>query len=80
MTVDGRKYVCAHPDLKRPFSPAEALAYSCNDFFVSLASRLSRGGLNETRVAAGLPPISGDTPMSAAIVGLAGPRIRPRDP
>src|SRR5688572_4702917 len=44
-TVGGRKFVCAHPDLKRPLTPAEALAYSCNDFFVSLAPRLSRDAL-----------------------------------
>ena len=37
VTVDGRRYVCSHPDLKRPLTPAEALAHSCNDFFVSLA-------------------------------------------
>src|SRR5687767_4472870 len=40
VTVNGRRYTCAHPDLKRPLTPAEALAHSCNDFFVSLASRL----------------------------------------
>ncbi len=78
VTVDGQKYVCAHPDLKRPLSPAEALAYSCNDFFVSLAPRLSRGSLNRTRLAAGLPPIASATPMSPALVGLAGPRTSPR--
>jgi SpoIID/LytB domain protein len=38
VTLDGRTFVCAHPDLKRPLSPSEALAYSCNDFFVSLAA------------------------------------------
>jgi len=78
VTVDGQKYVCAHPDVRRPLSPAEALAYSCNDFFVSLAPRLSRGSLNKTRLAAGLPPIAAATPMSAALVGLAGPRTSPR--
>ncbi len=78
VTVDGQKFVCAHPDLKRALSPAEALAYSCNDFFVSLASRLSRDSLNKTRLAAGLAPIGNGTPMSSAIVGLAGPRTSPR--
>jgi SpoIID/LytB domain protein len=78
VTVDGRTFVCAHPDLKRPLSPAEALAYSCNDFFVSLARRLSRESLNTTRLAAGLPPIGASTPMAPAIVGLEGPRTTPR--
>jgi len=76
--ADGRSIPCAHPDLKRPLSPAEALAYSCNDFFVSLAPRLSREALNATRIAAGLPPIASATPLASAIVGLAGPRTTPR--
>lgn len=76
--VGGQKFVCAHPDLKRPLTPAEALAYSCNDFFVSLAPRLSRDALNGVRIAAGLPPVSSATPMASAIVGLDGPRTTPR--
>lgn len=77
-TVGGFKFVCAHPDLKRPLTPAEALAYSCNDFFVSLSPRLPREALNATRMAAGLPPIGSATPLAAAIVGLAGPPTTPR--
>jgi cell division protein FtsI/penicillin-binding protein 2 len=50
--ADGQTFVCSHPDLKRPLTPAEALAYSCNDFFVSLAPRLPREALNATRMAA----------------------------
>lgn len=76
--ADGQTYTCSHPDLKRPLSPAEALAYSCNDFFVSLAPKLSRDSLNATRVAAGLPPIGSNVPLSQAIVGLAGPKTTPR--
>jgi len=78
VTVDGQTFVCAHPDLKRPLSPAEALAYSCNDFFVSLAPRLSRDTLNRTRLAAGLAPIAAGTALAPALVGLAGPRTSPR--
>src|SRR6478736_973355 len=78
VTGDGQTYTCSHPDLKRALSPAEALAYSCNDFFVSLAPRLSREALNRTRVAAGLAPIGPDVPLSKAIVGLAGPKTTPR--
>ncbi|HUQ87255.1 MAG TPA: SpoIID/LytB domain-containing protein [Vicinamibacterales bacterium] len=76
--ADGQSVACSHPDLKRPLSPAEALAYSCNDFFVSLAPRLSRQALNATRIAAGLPPIANNTPMASAILGLAGPKTTPR--
>ncbi len=77
-TANGQTFTCAHPDLKRPLSAAEALAYSCNDFFVSLAPRLPRDALNATRMAAGLPPIGADVPMASAILGLAGPRTSPR--
>jgi SpoIID/LytB domain protein len=76
--ADGQTFTCSHPDLKRPLSPAEALAYSCNDFFVSLAPRLPREALNATRMAAGLPPIASNVPLASAIVGLAGPRTTPR--
>jgi SpoIID/LytB domain protein len=78
VTADGQTFVCAHPDLKRALSPAEALAYSCNDFFVSLAPRLSRERLNRTRIAAGLAPLAAGTPLAPALVGLAGPRTSPR--
>ena len=77
-TADGRTFTCSHPDLKRPLSPAEALAYSCNDFFVSLAPRLSREALNTTRLAAGLPPLAAGTALASAMVGLAGPKTTPR--
>ena len=78
VTVDGVRFTCAHPDLKRPLTPAEALAYSCNDFFVSLAPRLTREQVNRTRLAAGLPPLAAGTPIGPALVGLAGPRSSPR--
>ena len=69
--ADGRTFVCSHPDLKRALSPAEALAYSCNDFFASLAPRLPSEALTATRMAARLPPVSNTRPMTSAIVGLA---------
>lgn len=78
VTVDGVRFVCAHPDLRRPLTLAEALAYSCNDFFVSLAPRLSRDRVNRTRLAAGLPPLGSSTPLGPALVGLDGPRSSPR--
>jgi SpoIID/LytB domain protein len=78
ITVDGVRFVCSHPDLRRPLNAAEALAYSCNDFFVSLAPRLTRDMVNQTRVAAGLPPIGPAVALAPALVGLDGPRITPR--
>ena len=78
VNIDGRRYVCSHPDLKRPLSPAEALAHSCNDFFVSLAPRLPRAALNSVRGRLGLPPIPDTANLPASFVGLDGPRITPR--
>lgn len=78
VTVGGSRYACAHPDLKRPMTPAEALAHSCNDFFVSLAPRLSRVAFNQMRAKVGLLPVPGDIDLAASFVGLAGPRVTPR--
>lgn len=78
VTVDGVRFVCAHPDLKRPLTPAEALGHSCNDFFVSLAPRLPRDQVNRTRLAAGLPPLPSSARLAPALVGLDGPRVTPR--
>ena len=77
-TVDGRRYVCAHPDLKRPLTPAEALAHSCNDYFVSLAPRLPRALFDSVRLAAGLPALGASTVLAGGLVGLDGPRVAPR--
>jgi SpoIID/LytB domain protein len=78
VTIDGQRFVCSHPDLRRPLTPAEALAHSCNDFFVSLAPRLSRQAFNDARLAAGLPPVGPSVPLAPALVGLDGPRVTPR--
>jgi len=78
VTVDGVRFVCAHPDLQRPLTAAEALAHSCNDFFTSLARRLSRDQVNRTRLAAGLPPLSASAKLGPSLVGLDGPRVSPR--
>jgi SpoIID/LytB domain protein len=78
VTIDGQRFSCAHPDLRRPLSAAEALAHSCNDFFTSLAPRLPRQAFNDARMAAGLPPVGNSVPLAAALVGLDGPRVTPR--
>jgi SpoIID/LytB domain protein len=78
VTADGRRYTCSHPDLKRPLTPAEALAHSCNDFFVSLASRLPRAAVDAVRVRLGMPALPRGANYPAALVGLDGPRISPR--
>jgi hypothetical protein len=79
VTVAGRTYVCSHPDLKRPLTAAEALAHSCNDFFVSLFPRLTRAAFNQVRAKLGLPPVGESANLAASFVGLDGPRLTPRE-
>jgi SpoIID/LytB domain protein len=78
VTVDGIRFTCAHPVLGRPLNAVEALAHSCNDFFVSLAGRLRRDEVNRTRLAAGLPLLPASAKLGPALVGLDGPRVTPR--
>lgn len=40
--------VCSHPRSATPFNLAEALAYSCNDYFAHVGERLSEGSFNST--------------------------------
>jgi stage II sporulation protein D len=44
----GFQIVCSHPKSKSPFDLAQALAYSCNDFFAHVGERLSDGAFNST--------------------------------
>lgn len=76
--VAGRQYTCSHPDQRRPLSASEALAHSCNDFFLALVPRLSRQSFNAARLALGLPPLPASAPFAPALIGLDGPRIAPR--
>ncbi|MEI6668903.1 MAG: SpoIID/LytB domain-containing protein [Acidobacteriota bacterium] len=78
ITVDGHVLTCVHPDLHRPLSPVEALGYSCNTFFASVAQRLSRGALDAVLVRMGLEPSTPAAPTVLAALGLAGVRATPR--
>jgi len=78
LEVDGHRLTCSHPDLGRPLTASEALAHSCNSFFVTVASRVPREALNAARAALGWPPIGPADPFVPAALGLAGPRVAPR--
>jgi stage II sporulation protein D len=75
--VDGRTLTCVHPDLHRPLTPADAVGYSCNTYFATLAPRLSRQALDSVLVRLGLTPTSPHSPVASAAVGLAGVRATP---
>lgn len=51
LTIAGQNLRCSHPDVKEPFDPTTALAYSCNGYFAAMAMRLTpvelRTGLQE---------------------------------
>jgi SpoIID/LytB domain protein len=47
-TRNGVNIVCSHPKSKSPFSLAQALAYSCNFYFASVAERLSASAFTLT--------------------------------
>lgn len=74
--VLGRRVDCAHPDLARPLTLADALAQSCNHFFVRLAERLDRQRLAETlrRLSDGRASPLTDAPLPLVVLGLEGPR------
>ncbi len=76
LEVQGRRVDCVHPDLGRPLTLDDALAYSCNSFFAGLAERLDRAGLASTlrRLSAGAIPLTDDGAMPLVVLGLAGPR------
>ena len=77
MVVDGRAITCVHPDLHRPLTPAEAIGYSCNTYFGTLAPRLTRQSLDAVLVRLGLPPSMPGSPVASVAVGLGGVRATP---
>jgi cell division protein FtsI/penicillin-binding protein 2 len=54
LTLDGRRLDCTHPVSPLPFDATAAVAYSCNWWFASVASRMEADKLAETYRRAGL--------------------------
>ncbi len=77
LVVDGEHYTCLHPDVGRALSPAEALAYSCNCYFATVAQRLRRDALDHALIELGLPPTSREAPLVPSALGLRGLRVTP---
>jgi cell division protein FtsI/penicillin-binding protein 2 len=50
LTLGGHNLDCAHPVTTQPLDPATALAYSCNSYFVNVATRLTPEQLREALV------------------------------
>jgi stage II sporulation protein D len=78
VTIGGHRLICTHPDLHRPLTPAEALAYSCNVFFATVSARLSRSAFDDASVRLGLPRSNPGLPLGLAALGLEGVQATPR--
>lgn len=50
LSIAGHKLDCTHPDLKQPLDAANALAYSCNSYFTTVALRLTPAQLQTSFV------------------------------
>jgi cell division protein FtsI/penicillin-binding protein 2 len=72
LTIAGHRLDCSHPDTHHPLDPAEALAYSCNSYFTSVAMRLSPEQLRQAFLADGFGSPTGLAKKEATgSVGLA---------
>ncbi len=60
--VGTRNLTCSHPQTGQPFDTVAALAYSCNDYFTSMAVRLSAAELRDGFVKVGFGKKTGLLP------------------
>jgi cell division protein FtsI/penicillin-binding protein 2 len=71
LLLAGHRLDCLHPEPVEGLDAITALAYSCNDYFTSMAARLRPEELQSTFLHAGLAGPSGLAPQEAkAYVGL----------
>ncbi len=61
VSISGRKLDCSHPATTDPLDPAEALAYSCNSYFTTVALRLSPAESQRNLVQDGFASMTGLT-------------------
>ena len=59
LTIGGHNLDCSHPDLTQPLDPVTALAYSCNTFFTTMATRLTAAELRASFLRDGFGSTSG---------------------
>jgi cell division protein FtsI/penicillin-binding protein 2 len=73
LVVGGHNLDCTHPDMKQPFDPTTALAYSCNTYFATVATRLTPEELRSSLLEYGFGSPSGLTRNEATgSIALAG--------
>ncbi len=72
VSIGGRKLDCSHPVTTEPIGPAEALAYSCNSYFTSVALRISPEELQSSFIQDGFAAATGlATDEAAGTVSVA---------
>ncbi len=72
ISINGRRLDCTHPETSAPLDPAAALAYSCNSYFTSVATRLTPTELRNALLQAGFAASTGLLPREASgVVALA---------
>ncbi len=59
LKVGAHNLDCTHPEMKQPFDPVTALAYSCNTYFATMATRLTPAELRDGLLAYGFGSPSG---------------------
>jgi penicillin-binding protein 2 len=79
VSISGRKLDCSHPATTDPLGPAEALAYSCNSYFTTVALRLSPEELRSSLVQDGfssLTELSPDEVAGAVSMAQSQPQLQ----
>jgi cell division protein FtsI/penicillin-binding protein 2 len=61
-SIGGHKLDCSHPATPEPLVPASALAYSCNSYFTTVATRLTPAQLHSSFVQTGFSSRTGLSP------------------
>ncbi len=65
VSIGGHKLDCTHPATPEPLLPASALAYSCNSYFTTVATRLTPAQLRDSLVRYGFISRTGLAPDEA---------------
>ncbi len=66
VSLGGHRLDCTHPATAQPLDPAAALAYSCNSYFTSVATRLTPAQLHDSFVHDGFSSTTVLAPDEAA--------------
>jgi penicillin-binding protein 2 len=66
LNIAGHRLDCSHPQTGQPMDAATALAYSCNSYFTTMATRLTPSQLRESFINDGFAQATGLAPNEAA--------------